>query len=91
MSDGTVRLWNAADLRPVGEPLRVSDNLGAVAAFSRNGTSILALDGTGRLTTWDAAPGKWLARACRIIGRRGFTPEERTLFSISPDTPRPCA
>src|SRR5262249_1456112 len=24
-------------------------------------------------------------------GRRGFTPEERTLFSISPDTPRPCA
>ena len=90
-TDGTVRLWNAADLRPVGEPLRLSDNLGAVAAFSRNGTSILALDATGRLTTWDAAPGKWLARACRIIGRRDFTPEERTLFSISPDTPRPCA
>jgi hypothetical protein len=76
-------------LLTLGEPLRVLGNLGAVAAFSRNGTSILALDVTGRLTTWDATPGQWLARACKIIGRRDFTPEERTLFSITPETPAP--
>jgi WD40 repeat protein len=89
-TEGTVRLWDAADLRPLGEPLRVSDNAGAFAAFSADGARILALDATSRITTWDATVGKWLARACSIAGHRDFTPEERTLFSITPDNPRPC-
>jgi WD40 repeat protein len=88
--DGTVRLWDAAELRPLGEPLRASDNAGAFATFSADGASILALDATGRITTWDATVGKWLARACSIAGHRDFTSEERTLFSITPDNPRPC-
>ena len=88
--DGTVRLWDAADLRPLGGPLRVSDNAGAFATFSADGASILALDATSRITTWDAIIGKWLARACSIAGRRDFTPEERTVFSITPENPRPC-
>jgi len=88
--DGTVRLWDAADLRPLGGPLRVSDNAGAFATFSADGASILALDATSRITTWDATIGKWLARACSIAGRRNFTPEERTVFSITPENPRPC-
>ncbi len=88
--EGTVRLWDAADLRPLGGPLRVSDNAGAFATFSADGASILALDATSRITTWDATIGEWLARACSIAGRRDFTPEERTVFSITPEIPRPC-
>jgi len=88
--DGTVRLWDAADLRPLGGPLRVSDNAGAFATFSADGARILALDATSRITTWDASIGKWLARACSIAGRRDFTPEERSVFSITPENPRPC-
>jgi len=88
--EGTVRLWNAADLRPLGGPLRVSDNAGAFATFSADGASILALDATSRITTWDATPGKWRARACSIVGHRDFTPEERTVFSITPENLRPC-
>jgi len=88
--DSTVRLWDAAGLRPLGGPLRVSDNAGAFATFSADGASILALDATSRITTWDATIGKWLARACSIAGRRDFTPEERTVFSITPENPRPC-
>jgi WD40 repeat protein/DNA-binding SARP family transcriptional activator len=87
--DGTVRLWEAADLRPVGEPLHVSDNLAAVAAFSQDGTSILALDATGRITAWPATAAAWLTRACSIA-RRDFTPEEHTLYSITPATTKPC-
>jgi WD40 repeat protein len=88
--DGTVRLWDAAELRPLGEPLRVSDNAGAFATFSADGASILALEATSRITTWDATVGKWLARACSIAGHRDFTQQERTLFSITPENPRPC-
>jgi WD40 repeat protein len=90
-TDGTVRLWDAADLRPLGEPLRVSDNAGAFATFSADGARILALDATSRLTTWDATVSRWLARACSIAGHREFTSEERTLFSITPESPPPCA
>jgi hypothetical protein len=60
------------------------------AIFSADGASILALDATSRITTWDATIGKWLARACSITGRRDFTPEERTVFSITQENPRPC-
>jgi hypothetical protein len=87
---GTVRLWDAADLRPLGGPLRVSDNAGAFATFSADGASILALDATSRITTWDATVGKWLARPCSIADHRNFTPQERTLFSITPENLRPC-
>jgi WD40 repeat protein len=90
-TDGTVRLWDAADLRPLGEPLRVSDNAGAFATFSADGARILALDATSRLTTWNATVSRWLARACSIAGHREFTSEERTLFSITPESPPPCA
>jgi WD40 repeat protein len=90
-TDGTVRLWDAADLRPLGQPLRVSDNAGAFATFGADGARILALDATSRITTWDATIGTWLARACSIAGHRDFTPEERTLYSITPESPPPCA
>jgi WD40 repeat protein len=89
-TDGTVRLWDAADLRPLGQPLHVSDNAGAFATFSADGARILALDATSRLTTFDATVGTWLARACSIAGHRDFTSEERTLFSITPASPPPC-
>jgi WD40 repeat protein len=88
-TDGTVRLWEAAHLRPVGEPLPLLAGEGAFGAFSPDGTRILALDTTGRVTTWPATVQAWLRRACLIV-RRAFTPYERTLYSIPPQSPRPC-
>jgi len=67
----------------------VSDNAGAFATFGAGGASILALDATSRITTWDAAVGKWLARACSIAGRRDFTPRGAQLVLDHPGYPTP--
>jgi hypothetical protein len=82
-------LWEAAHLRPVGEPLHLPPGKGAFAAYSPDGKEILAADETGRVTIWPATTTAWLSRACSIV-RRGFTPQERTLYSITPVSARPC-
>jgi WD40 repeat protein len=88
-TDGTIRLWEAAHLRPVGEPLHLLPAQGAFAAFSPNGREILGVDTTGRVTAWPATLTAWLTRACSIV-RRDFTPQERTLYSITAVDAKPC-
>jgi WD40 repeat protein len=90
-ADGTIRLWEAADLNPVAEPLHLFPDQAAFAAYSPDGEQILGLDATGRVTAWPATVSAWLSRACSIAGRRDFTPQERTLYSITPVSARPCA
>jgi WD40 repeat protein len=90
-ADGTIRLWEAADLNPVAEPLHLFPDQAAFAAYSPDGEQILGLDATGRVTAWPATVSAWLSRACSITGRRDFTPQERTLYSITPVSARPCA
>jgi DNA-binding SARP family transcriptional activator/WD40 repeat protein len=88
-ADGTIRLWEAAHLNPVAEPLHLLPDQAAFAAWSPGGGQILGLDATGRVTAWPAAVSAWLSRACSIAGR-DFTPQERTLYSITPVDARPC-
>jgi DNA-binding SARP family transcriptional activator/WD40 repeat protein len=88
-TDGTVRLWETAGLRPLGQPLPAATNEWVYAAFSPEGTRILALDPSGRVISWPATVQAWLHRACNIV-RRGFTPYERTVYSISRQSPQPC-
>jgi WD40 repeat protein/DNA-binding SARP family transcriptional activator len=88
-TDGTIRLWEPAHLRPVGEPLHLLSAQGAFTAFTPDGREILGMDTTGRVTTWPATTAAWLSRACHIA-RRDFTPQERTLYSITPVSAKPC-
>ncbi|HEY5989243.1 MAG TPA: WD40 repeat domain-containing protein [Streptosporangiaceae bacterium] len=89
-TDGTVRLWETAGLRPLGEPLSATANEWIWAAFSSGGDRILALDPAGRVFSWPATVQAWLRRACSIV-QREFTPYERTVYSISPHSPRACS
>ena len=89
-TDGIIRLWEAAHLRPVAEPLHLLPDEGVFAAYTPDGKEVLGLDPTGRVTAWPATVAAWLSRACSIA-RRDFTPQERTLYSITPASPKPCA
>ena len=89
-ADGMIRLWEAAHLRPVAEPLHLLPDEGVFAAYAPDGKEVLGLDPTGRVTAWPATVTAWLSRACSIA-RRDFTPQERTLYSIAPASPKPCA
>ncbi len=89
-ADGIIRMWEAAHLRPVAEPLHLLPDEGVFAAYTPDGKEVLGLDPTGRVTAWPATVTAWLSRACSIA-RRDFTPQERTLYSITPASPKPCA
>jgi WD40 repeat protein len=92
-ADGTVRLWDASTLRQIGLPLHPPDQgplPRAFATFTPDGSHILALDRHARVTTWEATLPAWLHRACSIV-QRELTPNERVLFSITPDTPPACS
>jgi WD40 repeat protein/DNA-binding SARP family transcriptional activator len=89
-TDGIIRLWEAAHLRPVAEPLHLLPDEGVFAAYTPDGKVVLGLDPTGRVTAWPATVAAWLSRACSIA-RRDFTPQERTLYSITPADAKPCA
>jgi WD40 repeat protein len=88
-TDGAIRLWEQAHLRPVGGPLHLLSAQGAFAAFTPDGKEILGMDTTGRVTTWLATTAAWLSRACHIA-RRDFTPQERTLYTITSVSAKPC-
>jgi hypothetical protein len=59
------------------------------AAYSPDGSRIIALDMSGRVLTWPATEQAWLQYACSIAGRN-FTPVERSLYSIRSMSPQPC-
>jgi WD40 repeat protein/DNA-binding SARP family transcriptional activator len=88
-ADGTIRLWEAAHLHPVAEPLHLLPDEGVFAAYTPDGKEVLGLDPTGRVTAWPATVAAWLSRACSIA-HRDFTPQERTLYSITPADAKPC-
>ena len=75
---------------PRGRTLEPASRRGGVRGLHPDGKEILGLDPTGRVTAWPATVAAWLSRACSIA-RRDFTPQERTLYSITPASPKPCA
>jgi WD40 repeat protein len=68
-ADGTVRLWDVADRRPVGKPL--TGHTGAVesVAFSRDGKILASGNTDGTVRLWDVATGQQIRR---ILASRGY-------------------
>jgi WD40 repeat protein/DNA-binding SARP family transcriptional activator len=88
-TDGIIRLREAAHLRPMAEPLHLRPAEGVFAAYTPDGKEVLGLDSMGGVTAWPATVAAWLSRACSIA-HRDFTPQERTLYSITPVSAKPC-
>jgi eukaryotic-like serine/threonine-protein kinase len=58
-ADGTMRLWNGANLEPIGPIIKMAAWVRAIA-ISPDGSSLAAGDQSGRLGFWDARTGKSL-------------------------------
>jgi WD40 repeat protein len=84
--DGTVRLWDAATLKPVGEPLRHANGI-EVIAFSPDG-SRLATGGWGEeARVWSVPDGRLLTPPLRTghkVAALSFSPDGRYLLTAVP-------
>jgi WD40 repeat protein len=72
--DGTVRLWNTANGRPVGAALRTgSGTQGGVAgvAFSRDGKLLASAGGDGTVRLWDPVTGRPVGAPLHATSHQG--------------------
>ncbi len=86
--DTTVRLWDAATGRPVGEPLRGHEDVVTSVAFSPDGRIASgSYDKTVRL--WDAATGRPVGEPMRghedVVASVAFSPRSTRIASGSAD------
>jgi WD40 repeat protein len=82
-SDGTVRMFDVASHRQVGTSLP-GDSDWMTALFGPDGTSVLALSGSGQARLWDLSDERLRRQACRTANRvltedewRRFVPGRR--------------
>ena len=67
--DGSLRLWDVATGRPLGEPLRSMGSSVNSVQFSDDGRWLAATTDDGALILYEADPAEWVQLACTLFGR----------------------
>jgi WD40 repeat protein len=87
-SDGTVRLWDVAGRRPIGEPLVAATVVYGVA-FSPDGRTLAAAGDDGSVRLWDTATRRSLGEPLQAhegpTTSVSFSPDGRMLASAGQD------
>jgi WD40 repeat protein len=67
--DGVVQLWDVATQTAIGEPLPVAPGALVTAAFTADGSSVVAVPDRGTGVRWDVRESTWQRMACSVAGR----------------------
>jgi WD40 repeat protein len=88
-ADKTVRLWDVATHRPLGQPLRGHTQAVDSVAFSRDGRTLASAGFDGTVRLWSVARQQELGQPLRghkgAVGSVRFSPDGRTLASAGAD------
>jgi WD40 repeat protein len=87
---GGLKLWDTKTLQEVGASFPGSPGLWANAAFTPDGSKLVALYQDGRGTVWPSSLAAWDAQACRVAGRN-FTREEWSRFGTGRSYGKTCS
>ena len=88
--DKTLRLWDAATGKSLGDPLKGHDGYVSGVAFSPDGKTIVSGSEDSTLRLWDAASGKALDEPLKghkeAVTSVDFSPDGKTIVSGSEDS-----
>jgi eukaryotic-like serine/threonine-protein kinase len=85
--DGVARLWDAAAVRPIGQPMRHPGAIYAVA-YNPDGKTVLSGCSDGAARSWDVATGQPVGSTLRHGGAVmavAYSPDGRTILTGSTD------
>lgn len=82
--DGTLRIWDAATGKLIGQPLNDEFTLVDSLAFSPDGKRIVTGDVDGTLRLWDATPASHVHTACQRLRRHQLLQRPET-FGVGPE------
>jgi DNA-binding SARP family transcriptional activator/WD40 repeat protein len=88
-SDGTLKLWRTPSLASFGADFPLEPVTWGSAAFTPDGSRIVALFSTGHGSIWPVTVSAWLQHACAVAGRN-LTPDEWSRYIGSTHYQRTC-